>query len=259
MFAFHLVEVSLTVLSRVDRARLSREPRIAPAELITGVSAFAASGYARQRCGGTFRELGYVGKTPGTTCASHPRRDARCRWGHVRQEPMALDPAYYAGVPAGGSRAGPAVRPCRCRRAPLAFSAPIMSPQAAFGNTPLRAEVLVDRRDAGIARRPSSRGLSQNSTRFRSPPRLSQARARRRACLRPYRLRHARSVMPGSPLKRQRKLGVRTKDGSVIAFPANAAGCRAPSGLAAFHDSTEDRPLDRPRSRCRNPFIGAYH
>ena len=135
----------------VDRARLSREPRIAPAELITGVSAFAASGYARQRCGGTFRELGYVGKTPGTTCASHPRRDARCRWGHVRQEPMALDPAYYAGVPAGGSRAGPAVRPCRCRRAPLAFSAPIMSPQAAFGNTPLRAEVLVDRRDAGIA------------------------------------------------------------------------------------------------------------
>src|SRR6516162_6905916 len=72
----------------VDRARLSREPRIAPAELITGVSAFAVSGYARRRCGGTFRELGYVGETPGTTCASHPRRDARCRWGHVRQEPM---------------------------------------------------------------------------------------------------------------------------------------------------------------------------
>ena len=80
----------------VDRARLSREPRIAPAELITGVSAFAASGYARRRCGSTFRELGYVGETPGTTCASHPRRDAHCRWGHVRQEPM------VRGLSAGG-------------------------------------------------------------------------------------------------------------------------------------------------------------
>src|SRR6516165_8966762 len=59
-------------------------------------SAFAASGYARRRCGGTFRELGYVGETPGTTCASHPRRDARCRWGHVRQEPM------VRGLSAGG-------------------------------------------------------------------------------------------------------------------------------------------------------------
>src|SRR6516162_7510100 len=80
----------------VDRARLCREPRIAPAELITGVSAFAVSGYVRRRCGGTFRELGYVGETPGTTGASHPRRDARCRWGHVRQEPM------VRGLSAGG-------------------------------------------------------------------------------------------------------------------------------------------------------------
>jgi len=60
------------------------------------VTATAASGYARRRCGGTFRELGYVGETPGTTCASHPRRDARCRWGHVRQEPM------VRGLSAGG-------------------------------------------------------------------------------------------------------------------------------------------------------------
>src|SRR6516164_5197603 len=34
----------------MDRARLSREPRIAPAELITGLSAFALRGYARRRC-----------------------------------------------------------------------------------------------------------------------------------------------------------------------------------------------------------------
>ena len=35
----------------VDRAPLSREPRFAPAELITGLSSSAARGYARQRCG----------------------------------------------------------------------------------------------------------------------------------------------------------------------------------------------------------------
>jgi uncharacterized membrane protein YphA (DoxX/SURF4 family) len=44
----------------VDRARLSREPRIAPAELITGLLR-SLRGYARRRCGGTVRELAYAG------------------------------------------------------------------------------------------------------------------------------------------------------------------------------------------------------
>ena len=81
---------------------LDRVPGIFPHRPGDGTEGFitatAASGYARRRCGGTFRELGYVGETPGTTCASHPRRDARCRWGHVRQEPM------VRGLSAGGSR-----------------------------------------------------------------------------------------------------------------------------------------------------------
>ena len=36
--------------------------------------------------------------------------------------------------------------------------------------------------------------------------------------------------MPGSPLKRQRKLGVRTKDGSVIAFPRMPRVAELPPG-----------------------------
>ena len=46
----------------MDRAPLSREPRIAPAGLITYLRPLR--GYARRGCGGTFRKLACVGQTP---------------------------------------------------------------------------------------------------------------------------------------------------------------------------------------------------
>ena len=36
-----------------------------------------------------------------------------------------------------------------------------------------------------------------------------------------------------------------------------AARCRSADRLAAFHDGTEDRALDRPRSLPRNPVVGS--
>ena len=64
------------------------------------------------------------------------------------------------------------------------------------------------------------------------PSRLSRARARALASL--LCAGHIPEPMAGSPLKRQRKLGVRTEDGRVIAFPYMPRVAELPAGWRHF-------------------------
>jgi len=70
----------------VDRSPLSREPRIAPAELITGLSCVRCEDLRAGDAAALFVSWP-TRRSSRTTYASHPKRDARCRWRHVIPAP----------------------------------------------------------------------------------------------------------------------------------------------------------------------------